>query len=487
MTSIRIKLTLGAAALFAAAVGILIASNALFMEPYYAARTKAAFEGIEARMAASRGDGASELSLAKAIASGTGYKIVVADGEGMVRASSVPEFQEGQTFPLPREQLEFFLERRARLAGGASFFGILDASPSGQSVIQLMAGMGEGRFLVITQPLEELRRNIAAASPFFLAVGSLVLGLVFAIALAFAGRIARPILELSEVARRIAAADYGARYSHSRRDELGALGDSINAMAGALSRSIEELTAANLGLAEKVKAQEDFIAGASHELKTPVGLVRGYAEAIRLGLYSTESERDELADVILKEADHLDRLVRDLAQIAASGGAGRSIALAEGDLFEALSNAVARFALAAKDRRVSIGLEGRGPLPARFDPDRLVQIMDNLLSNALRHAPEGGVIAVRAAAEADSIRVEVENSGEPIPERHLTKLFEPFYRADSSRTRRSGGSGLGLALVKSLVAAHGGSCGVRNTPTGALFWFVLPGGARRAQPPAARP
>jgi signal transduction histidine kinase len=182
--------------------------------------------------------------------------------------------------------------------------------------------------------------------------------------------------------------------------------------------------------------------------------------------------------VILKEADHLDRLVRDLARIAAFGGSGRTVALVEGDLFEALSNAAARFALAAKEHRVSIGLEGQGPLPARFDPDRFVQIADNLLSNAIRYTREGGVIAVRAAPEGDSIRVEVENSGDPIPDRHLPNLFEPFYRADPSRARKSGGTGLGLALVKSLVEAHGGSCGVRNTSMGASFWVLIPRGPR---------
>jgi len=474
VTSIRVKLTLSAALLFAGGIGALVASNALFMEPYYAARTRGAFEAIKSRMTAPPNLSAADMDRAKDIGAGTGYKIVVADGEGMVHASSVPEFQEGQTFPLPKDQLEFFLARRERMASGASFFGILDEDPKGQSVIQLMAGMGEGRFLVITQPLEGLRRNIAAASPFFLVVGSLVLVIVFSVVLAFASRMVRPIQDLSEIARRVAAADYSARYVHARDDELGVLGDSLNAMAATLSRNIEELTAANLELARKVKAQENFIAGASHELKTPVGLVRGYAEAIQLGLYSSEAERDELAAVILKEADHLDRLVRDLAQIAAVGDSGRTVVFVDGDLFRALSDAVARFELAARERGVSIALEGRGPLPARFDPDRLVQILDNLLSNALRHTPERGVVAVRTRAEADSIRFEVENSGDPIPDRHLPNLFEPFYRTDSSRSRKGGGAGLGLALVKSLVAAHGGDCGAVNTSTGVSFWVVLP-------------
>jgi two-component system, OmpR family, sensor histidine kinase VanS len=476
MTSIRVKLTLGAALLFAGGIGILLAANALFMEPYYAARTRAAFAELAAKMASAGPDPAAEIKLAKAVSAGTGYKIVVADREGQVRASSVPEFQEGQSFPLPKEQLEFFLGRRDRIAAGASFFGAPEPNPMGQSVIQLMTGLSGGRVLVITQPLEELRRNIAAASPFFLAVGSLVLVLALAAALAYATRMSRPILELSEVARRVAAADYGARFSRRRDDELGALGDSLNAMAETLSRNIEELAAANRELARKVKAQEDFIAGASHELKTPVGLVRGYAEAIQLGLYSSDAERDELADVILKEADHLDRLVGDLASIAASSGAARILALEDEDLSGLLAGAIDRFALEAREKGVSIHLESGGPLVARLDHHRIVQVVDNLLSNAVRRTREGGRITVRAYAADRSARVEVENSAEPIPEEHLRGLFEPFYRADSSRSRDSGGTGLGLAVVKGIMSAHGGRCGVRNAPGGPLFWFSLPRG-----------
>lgn len=484
MTSIRVKLTIGAAALFAGGIGVLLAANSLFMEPYFASRTRGAFEDILAEMRTAsretadggRADQGELLRRAKELAAGSGCKIVVADREGTVRVSSAPEFREGQSFPLPKDQLEFLRGRRGGLERGETYFGILDAAPRGQSVIQLAAALRPGDFLVISQPLEQLRQSIRGASPFFLLVGSLILVLEFILVMALSGRMARPILELSEVARRVAGADYSARWPHKRDDELGLLGDSLNEMAAALGRSIEELTAANRELALKVKAQEDFIAGASHELKTPVGLMRGYAEAIQLGLYSSNAERDELADVILKEADHLDRLVMDLAAIAAFGGSGRALLLQDGDLFVTLGAAVSRFTLQAREKHITLTLAGSGPMPARFDRDRFTQIMDNLLANGLRHCPEGGVLAVRLKPEDETVLIEVENSGEPIPEEQLPRLFEPFYRTDASRTRKLGGTGLGLAVVKTLTEAHGGSCGIRNTNSGVLAWLRLPRG-----------
>lgn len=476
MRSIRLKLTLGAVLLLAGGIGILLAANAFLLEPYYASRTRGSFEEILRTMSSAPADAASLTRAAKDLAAGTGYKIVVTDREGLVRASSAPEFQEGQTFPLPKDQLEFFLQRRERLARGERFFGILDAAPRGPSVIQLMAGMGGANFLAVTQPLDQLRRSTAVASGFLLLVGCFLLASEFAVVLALSGGLTRTILELADVARRVAGGHLGARYGKKRKDELGVLGESLDAMSAALAWNIEELKTANRELAIKVKAQDAFLAGASHELKTPVGLVRGYAEALRLGLHSSEAERDELADVILKEADHLDRLVRDLTQAAALAGAGRILAPSEGDLFRTVSDAAARFSREAGERRIEVRVEGPGSIPARYDADRVVQVVDNLLSNALRHTPEGGRITVRTGAGEREARIEVENTGDPVAEEHLLNLFEPFYRADPSRSRASGGTGLGLAMVKAVAEAHGGRCGARNVPGGFLVWVELPRG-----------
>lgn len=481
MTSIRIKLPFTAALLFAGGLCVLIGANAIFLEPFYAAETKNDFRQIQEKVSSYEAEDPHLADEIKLLGAESGYKIVIADRAGMVLASSVPEYRDRQTFPLPRKQLEFLKARRDRLDRGESFFGILESDAGGQPVMQLLASIGDGRYLVITQALEFLRRNASTASRFFLLVGGLVLLGEFVIVLVLSGSISRPILHLTEVARRVAAHDFSARSKHKRNDELGLLGDSINRMAESLAGSIDKLTTANSELALKIRTREDFLAGASHELKTPVGLVRGYAEAIMLGLFSSEQERNELADIILKEADHLDRLVRDLSEIAAldsvcsfSGTtpivARGPLMLEEADLSEAVSDAVARFHIKARDKGVSLSFEGSASLQAVFDQDRIVQVVDNLLSNALRHTPADGTIQVRLSA---TLRLEVENSGEQIPEELLANLFEPFYRIDASRTRGSGGSGLGLTVVRSIVQAHGGTCGAANVPSGFLVWVQL--------------
>ncbi len=482
MTSIRLKLPLTAALLFAAGLGILMVSGAIFLEPFYAARTRHDFRCIQERLSTFGADDRGLADEIKSMGAGSGYKIVIADGNGMVLASSVPEYRERQSFPLPREQLAYLIGHREQLDKSEPFFGILEGDAGGQSVIQLVARLGVRRYLVVTQPLEYLRKNVTTASHFFLLVGGFVLLLEFTIVLVLSGTVARPILGLAEVARRVAAQDFSAHFDHRRNDELGLLGDSINIMAASLARNIGELTVVNTELAVRIRMRDDFLAGAAHELKTPIGLVRGYAEAIKLGLYATEQERDELADIILKESDHLDRLVRDLAEIAELDDMANSsnsahavtkstLVLENADLSRTVSNAVTRFAMKARDKGVGLRLAGPSALQARFDNDRMVQVVDNLLSNALRHVSRGGAIDVRLSG---SLRLEVENSGDQVPEELLSSLFEPFYRVDSSRSRGSGGSGLGLAIVRSIMQAHGGSSGAHNVPGGFMVWVQLP-------------
>ncbi|MDA8410769.1 MAG: HAMP domain-containing sensor histidine kinase [Treponema sp.] len=477
MKSIRLRLTLQAVLLFAGGLLTLLLANLFLLEPWYVAGLKGDFERLRAAMVAEARDHpdmATLVSRMKSLAAGTGFRIVVVDREGQVVASSVPEFQAGQRFPLPREELGFFLSHERLIAQGESFFGILEAPPPGQSQIRIMSPLAGALSLEISQPLERLRTGQAMTSRFSLLVGLLVLAFEFALAPFMAGSLLRPILDLSEIAQRVAAADFGARYRHKRRDELGRLGDSLNEMADTLARNIDELRAANAGLAGKIKAQEDFLAGASHELKTPVGLMRGYAEAIKLGIWTTDAERQELADIIMTEADHLDRLVRDLSFIAMAKGAGPSLLPVEADLRELAARALERHVMAAKASGVELRLEGNQPAIARFDPDRILQALDNLLSNALRHAGNKGYVILRVSSVDGLARIEVENSGDPIPEGQLERLFEPFYRIDTARSRRDGGSGLGLALVRAVAEAHGGDCGIANSPVGVRAWIDLP-------------
>ncbi len=348
--------------------------------------------------------------------------------------------------------------------------------------MQLAARLSPELYLVVSQPLDRLDQSIRAAWSFFLLVAGVLLVAGIAAVFLFAGTLVRPILDLTVLARRIAALDFSARFARDRNDEIGSLGASVNAIAERLSGTISDLSAANRDIKREMGRQQELLAAVAHEFKTPAGLVRGYAEALKLGMFGSIGEREDLAEVIIREADHLGRLVQDLGAITAPEGRPLSLTLARMDLGAVVARAVARFAKEASVRDVNIRFDPAPRAEAVVDEDRVVQVLDNLLSNAVRCTPPAGLITARLVEQADALRLEVENDGQPIPEEAIPRLFEPFFRVDASRSRRSGGSGLGLAVVKAIVVAHRGSCGARNTSRGALFWVSFPRQPRAAAP-----
>ena len=231
-----------------------------------------------------------------------------------------------------------------------------------------------------------------------------------------------------------------------------------------------------------MRMQKRFLAGVSHDFKTPVGLIRGYAESLVLGMAKSRQEQKELAGIIINEADRLDRLVNDITYMVRMDSRDLPLHLKSVNVPALLKNAAARFSPAAGKGGVKVRIEAPSGLAIEADEQRIMQVLDNLLANALRHTGPGGDVRLGAGGIKDHIRIEVFNSGEPISPEHLPHLFEPFYRVEDARPRESGGSGLGLAIVKGIVAVHGGECEVENTPEGVLFWFSLPGSGAGRNP-----
>jgi signal transduction histidine kinase len=481
MTSIRLKLAGATALLLIAGFLVFVLCSVLLLEPYYVARTEQQFALVLDSMRAVPPDVRSLDEAAKRLGAASSYRIETVDINGQVISSSAPEFHGGDRSPLPREELESFTAHRPLLDQGKVVTGVVRATEGGQTVVELAAMLAQGNYLVVSQPLDRLRQSVRIASAFFFAVAVAMLLLEVAVAFVAAGSLTGPIIGLTAIAQRIAALDFSQRWGVKRNDELGILGSSVDTMAGELARTIAALSAANEAVRGEMERQRAFLGAVAHEFKTPAGLVRGYAEALKLGLFSSDTERGELADVIIREAEHLDRLVQDLMTIVSPDGGRLRIAAKTMDLARTAAGAAARFSIAAQAKEVRIVLEAPDSAIIVADEDRVIEILDNYLSNALRHAKPDGFIAVRILETGAAVRIEVGNQGEAIPDGQLGRVFEPFYRTDASRSRDKGGAGLGLAVVKAIVEAHGGGCGASNTDQGPLFWAELPKGGPAVQ------
>lgn len=293
-----------------------------------------------------------------------------------------------------------------------------------------------------------------------LLTGVFLAGLIALIlALTFSYTLIKPIKRMTAVARRMEGGDLSQRLTVKKRDELGELAHALNTMATGLQRS-EHL-------------RRNMIHDIAHELRTPLTNIRGYLEALE---DQVVEPTPAIISSLYEESSLLTRLVADLQELSLAE-AGQ-LCLARRPLFlrESILKAVQMVRLQAEQKQIELQVELPAALPqVEADPERVAQVLRNLLANALTHTPAGGIITVNAVNDEDAITISVRDSGCGIEAQHLPYIFERFYRADPSRTRTTGGSGLGLAIVKQVVQAHNGQVHVESqTGRGSCFSFTLP-------------
>jgi signal transduction histidine kinase len=294
---------------------------------------------------------------------------------------------------------------------------------------------------------------------------SLLLGVLIAgaaavlITLFLSGRIVRPVEQLTEAAQRMEKGDLTVRVPVDSEDEIGQLAHAFNAMAG--------------GLEQQEQLRRNMVGDVAHELRTPLTNLRGYLEAARDGLLRPDTA---FVDNLYEETMLLQRLVADLQDLAQAEAGQLALARRPAELAGIVEQAVSALRPQADSKEVTLGTDLPADLPlVSVDPERIGQVLRNLLSNAVAHTPPGGKIDVTARAGQDEVSVSVRDTGTGIPAEHLPYVFDRFYRADSSRARQTGGAGLGLAIVKQLVVAHGGAVSVASEPgKGSTFTFTLP-------------
>lgn len=310
--------------------------------------------------------------------------------------------------------------------------------------------------MVWVPPLTGLRRFAdAVGTP--LALGGLlllVIGTAVAALVIFRPAQAR-LRALEDAARRFGEGDLSARAPAIGGDEVAAVADAFNRMAA-------DLAARQAQLVEADRARRQLLADVSHELMTPLTAIRGYAETLALPQFLPGSREGQRAvKVIQEEGERIEHLVKDLLDLARFEAGGLSLAQEYVDVDELFERVSERHAKAAEDKGVDIVLEPHDDIRIIGDPHRLEQAMQNLAANALRHTPPGGHVRLGASRSDGMVRLTVSDDGVGIPPEHVPHVFDRFYKVDQSRLQ-TGGSGLGLSIVKAIVERHGGSVSVRS-------------------------
>lgn len=340
-------------------------------------------------------------------------------------------------------------------------------------------GSGDARYLFAMtslQPVGEavdmLKRYIAYLAPVVLVVGLLL-------SWVYSRMVSRPLVRLTRSATRLSELDFAGHEEIRSKDEFGELSSRMTAMSRKLEAALAELRQANAQLKRDVEEKErserlrkELVANISHELKTPLGIVKGFAEGLQDGVAADKRER--YLSLIVTETDRMNALIMDMLELSRFEVSAVRLQPEVLSLTASIRKTLRSFSGQIEEKGLRLTTNVDEEWQAVVDPKRIEQVLMNLLSNAIRHAAEGGTLTIEVTRPSQGkVRTTIENEGPPIAAADLDRIWEQFYRAERSRDRKSGGTGLGLAIVKHILTLHGSEFGVRNTARGVAFYFTL--------------
>lgn len=344
-----------------------------------------------------------------------------------------------------------------------------------------------GCSFLVSMPVDSIRNSADISNRFFLYVGLVVLIIAVLLTNYLMYRLTKPVKELSHIASSMANLDFNASYTGKAQDEIGELGTSMNHMAMILKSTIEELQEANTQLQkdneqlQKVdEMRKEFLSGVSHELKTPIAIIQGYAEGLQDCINEDEESRAFYCDVIMDEAVKMNRMVQKLLKLNQLEFGTSMLDLISFDMNELIENMMQTTNVLIADKMGRMEYKAcQSELWVEGDTWLIEEVLQNYISNACNHLTDQGLIQITSELRPENmVRISVFNEGEPIPEEALDQVWIKFFKVDKARTRAYGGSGIGLSLVKAIMDQHGCDYGVANVENGVTFWFELPLGEK---------
>ncbi|MET3698466.1 signal transduction histidine kinase [Bacillus oleivorans] len=317
-------------------------------------------------------------------------------------------------------------------------------------------------FLFMFKTTENLRMLMHEMNQHFMYGAMISLVVTILVIYFLTNIITKPLLKMKQATERLSVGDFSVELPEFRDDELGKLSKAIHKLAD----DLKELT----------ENRKEFLASISHELRTPLTYIKGYADVCRKGLIS-DKEKEKYLLVIFKEAERVSRLVHDLFELAKIDQNEFSIQRSKVSINDLVHNLYERFRPAVAEEGKKLDFEVHGEIWAFIDPIRIEQCLVNLLDNAKKYSLPNSIIGLEVYEKKRTIHIEVKNQSYPIDSRQLPRLFDRFYRIDSSRSRKLGGSGLGLSVVKEVIDAHGGTVFVSENEGIITVQLTLPGGS----------
>ena len=357
---------------------------------------------------------------------------------------------------------------------------------NGLTYMMLSGKMENGYFLYIRIPLNSIQDSVSISNNFLLMMAGFTILIASIMVTIVSRKFTEPILELNNIAKKMSNLDFSQKYQVTNaKDEINDLGRSINTMSDKLEKTIKQLRNSNIELErdieEKSKIDEmrkTFISDVSHELKTPIALIQGYSEGLLENVNSDEESRKFYAEVILDETNKMDKLVKQLLELMKLEYGKREFNNKEFNIVDLEKEVIRKTQVMIDEKQAEIKFEDIGDIQVFADDFYIEQVLTNYLTNAIKNVKEIYDekyirISNEINNEENKVCIKVFNTGDKISEENLNRIWNRFYKADESRHREDGGTGIGLAFVKAIMGNYDDKYGVRNLENGVEFYFEL--------------
>ncbi len=350
----------------------------------------------------------------------------------------------------------------------------------GSYYLELFGQLESGSFVYVNTNFQSMTENINIFNSFIFYVGLSVIVFGAIVMVFVSSGFTKPVLKLTEIAKRMSELDFEVRYPVTTQDEIGVLGSSINTLSETLEKTISELKSANNELQKDIEKKiqidemrKEFLSNVSHELKTPIALIQGYAEGLYDNINDDSASREFYCEVIIDEAVKMNKMVKKLLTLNQIEFGKNQLSYEHFDITEVVRQVINSAALLAEQKGAVISMPDYGAVYVWADEYMVEEVVTNYISNAVNHVAGEMKIDVHIEKMEDAVRVGVFNTGNCIPEEELDKIWIKFYKVDKARTREYGGSGIGLSIVKAIMNSMNRQCGVENSGNGVEFWFEL--------------
>lgn len=346
--------------------------------------------------------------------------------------------------------------------------------------MDLLGRLDSGHLVFLRTNFESIESSSKISNNFLAIVGVIVTILGTFVMFMISRRFTRPILVLESIAKKISDLDFDVKYEVNTKDEIGRLGTSINSLSEKLQTTITELKIANNELQSdnerKTQIDEmrkEFLSNVTHELKTPIALIQGYAEGLKENVNDDAESRDFYCEVIIDEAMKMNNMVKKLLSLNQLEFGNTLLDITRFDIITVIQSVLSSTDILMKQKGILVHFEEMEPCYVWADEYMIEEVITNYVSNAINHVSGPKIIEIKIVQKDDVVRVAVFNTGELIPEEELEKIWIKFYKIDKARTREYGGNGIGLSIVKAIMNSHNRDCGCENRSNGVEFWFEL--------------